>query len=149
VLVRQATLSDLGPLLELYEQLAGAKTSAAPGDRATSTAVLSEILAEPRHELAVATLDGRVVGTLDLLTVPNLTHRGEPWAIVENVIVAEHARRSGVGRALMEHAIESARAAGCCKLQLLSGKHRTEAHLFYRTLGLDAVAQGFKIYFDV
>ena len=148
VLVRQATLADLGRLLTLYEQLAGATTSAAPGDRATSAAVLAEIISDPRRELAVATLEGRVVGTVDLLTVPNLTHRGEPWAIVENVIVAEDARRGGVGRALMEHAIESARAAGCCKLQLLSGRHRTQAHRFYRTLGLDAVAEGFKIYFD-
>ena len=148
VLVRRATPRDLGRLLELYEQLAGAKTSAAPGDRATSAAVLAEILSDPRRELAVATLEDRVVGTVDLLTVPNLTHRGEPWAIVENVIVADGARRRGVGRALMEHAIASARAAGCCKLQLLSGKHRTEAHAFYRTLGLDAVAEGFKIYFD-
>ncbi len=149
VLVRQATLNDLDGLLALYQQLAGEQASAAPGGRATSAGVLAEILADARRELAVATVEDRVVGTVDLLTVPNLTHRGEPWAIVENVIVAADARRRGVGRALMEHAIESARATGCCKLQLLSGKHRREAHAFYRTLGLDAVAEGFKIYFDV
>jgi GNAT superfamily N-acetyltransferase len=82
------------------------------------------------------------------VVVPNLTHRGEPWAIVENVIVASAARRTGVGRALMARLIELARAAGCYKLQLLSGKHRAEAHAFYRSMGLDAVAEGFKIYFD-
>jgi hypothetical protein len=43
---------------------------------------------------------------------------------------------------------ELARTAGCCKLQLVSGKPRAEAHEFYRSLGLDAVAEGFKIYFD-
>ncbi len=48
----------------------------------------------------------------------------------------------------MGHLIDLARAAGCCKVQLLSGKHRAEAHEFYRSLGLEPVAEGFKIYFD-
>ena len=33
-------------------------------------------------------------------------------------------------------------------MQLLSGKHRTEAHSFYRRAGMSAVAEGFKLYFD-
>lgn len=148
VVVRRASPSDLGALLSLYEELAGSKITAAPGDLASSEPALTEILADPRRELAVAVVDGQLVGTADLLVVPNLTHRCEPWAIVENVIVASTARRTGVGRALMEHLIELARMAGCCKLQLLSGKHRAEAHEFYRSMGLEAVAEGFKIYFD-
>lgn len=148
VVVRRATQSDLGALLSLYEELAGTKLTAAPGDRANSEPLLAEILADPRRELAVALLDGQLVGTADLLLVANLTHRGEPWAIVENVIVAGSARRTGVGRALMAHLIELARGAGCYKLQLVSGKQRAQAHAFYRSMGLDAVAEGFKIYFD-
>jgi GNAT superfamily N-acetyltransferase len=146
--VRRASQSDLGALLSLYEELAGSKITAAPGDRARSEPLLAEILDDPRRELAVAVLDGQLVGTADLLIISNLTHRGEPWAIVENVIVASTARRTGVGTALMEHLIELARRTGCYKLQLLSGKHRAEAHEFYRSMGLEAVAEGFKVYFD-
>jgi GNAT superfamily N-acetyltransferase len=148
VVVRRASHADLGALLSLYEELAGSKLTAAPGAHASSEALLAEILADPRRELAVALVDGQLVGTADLLLVPNLTHRGEPWAIVENVIVTSSARRTGVGRALMGHLIALARGAGCYKLQLVSGKHRAQAHSFYRSIGLDAVAEGFKIYFD-
>jgi GNAT superfamily N-acetyltransferase len=148
VVVRRATQADLDALLSLYGDLTGSKVTAAPGDRASSEPLLAEILADPRRELAVALVDGQVVGTADLIVIPNLTHRGEPWAIVENVIVADGARRAGVGRALFGHLIEHARTAGCCKLQLVSGKHRAEAHEFYRSMGLNAVAEGFKIYFD-
>ncbi len=148
VLVRRAVQADLGALLSLYEELVGSKLTAAPADRASSAPLLAEILADPRRELAVALLDGRVVGSADLLVVANLTHRGSPWAVVENVIVAATAQRTGVGTALMEHLIAHARAAGCCKVQLLSGKHRTQAHEFYRSVGLEAVAEGFKVYFD-
>jgi len=148
VVVRRASHPDLDAVLSLYAELAGAKLSAAPGDRAGAEPVLVEILADPRRELTVAELDGRIVGTADLLIVPSLNHHGQPWAIVENVVVAQAARRKGVGRALMEHLIALARGAGCCKLQLLSGKHRAQAHALYRSVGLEAVAEGFKIYFD-
>jgi GNAT superfamily N-acetyltransferase len=148
VVVRRASQSDLAALLSLYEELAGSKLTATPGDRSTSEPLLAEILADPRRELTVALLDGRLVGTADLLIVPNLTHRTRPWAIVENVIVAAAAQRMGVGRALLGHLIEAAQTAGCCKLQLISGKHRAEAHEFYRSMGLVAVAEGFKVYFD-
>jgi len=148
VQVRRATQSDLPALLSLYDELAGSRLTAAPSDPESSAPALEEILGDPRRELAVAVLNGRLVGTADLLMVANLTHRGEPWAIVENVIVASSARRIGIGKALMEHVIEQARSAGCCKLQLISGKHRTDAHAFYADVGLSAVAEGFKIYFD-
>lgn len=146
--MRCATQADLGALLALYVELAGSKATAAPASERAAGAVLADILADPSRELTVAVSGGRLVGTADLLVVANLTHRGEPWAIVENVVVSETARRKGVGRALMEHLIGIARAAGCFKLQLISGKHRPQAHAFYRSLGLDAVAEGFKIYFD-
>ncbi len=148
VVVRCASEADLDALLSLYAELAGSKITAAPADRASAEPLLAEIFADPRRELAVAIVEGQVVGTADLIVISNLTHRGEPWAIVENVIVADGARRAGVGRALFEHLLEVARTAGCHKLQLLSGKHRAEAHAFYRSMGLDAIAEGFKIYFD-
>ena len=41
----------------------------------------------------------------------------------------------------MGHVIELARMAGVYKLQLISGKHRAEAHDFYRSMSLNAVAR--------
>ncbi len=148
VVVRRAAQLDLGALASLYEELAGSNIAAKPGDHSGCEPLLAEILADPKRELTVAVLDGRLVGTADLLIVPNLTHRGRPWAIVENVIVASTARRKGVATALMGHVTEIARAADCYKLQLVSGKHRSEAHELYRSIGLEAVAEGFKLYFD-
>jgi GNAT superfamily N-acetyltransferase len=148
VLVRQALPQDLCSLLTLYGELAGTRAIAAPGDASTSRSLLAQILADPARHLAVAELDGHPAGTADLLVVANLTHHGRPWAIVENVIVAESARRRGVGRALFEHLIDHARSAGCFKLQLLSGNQRAEAHQFYEEIGLQPLAEGFRLYFD-
>lgn len=146
--MRPALHSDLSELLSLYRALAGEKVSALPGAQETALPVLERILSDPARHLLVAEIDGELAGTADMVVVANLTHHCMPWAIVENVIVAERHRRVGAARGLFDRLIEIARAAGCCKLQLSSGKHREDAHAFYRSLGMGAVAEGFKLYFD-
>jgi GNAT superfamily N-acetyltransferase len=146
--VRRAEQRDLDALLSLYAELAEGDAARLPGERTHAAAVLAAALGDPQRSLLVAELEGVVVGAADLLVVPNLTHRGEPWAIVENVVVATAARRGGVGRALLTHVIALARSAGCYKLQLLSAKHRVEAHAFYASLGLEPHAEGFRLYLD-
>ena len=146
--VRHAAIEDLDRLLALYRALAGEKRSALPGDAEQSRSVLERILDEPTRHLMVAELEGELAGTVDMVVVSNLTHRGMPWAAVENVVVAERFRRRGVASRLFARIIAIAREEGCCKLELVSGKHRTGAHAFYRSVGMSAVAEGFKIYFD-
>ena len=147
--VRPAIVADVPALLDLYEQLAegygdGPGLSVAQGE-----AIVREIAGQPDRALLTATVDGAVAGTVDLLLVrPSLNHHGRPWAAVENVVVGRDFRRLGVGRALMEEAVRRAREAGCHRLQLLSRMQRTEAHAFYRAIGMEASAQGFRLRFD-
>lgn len=149
VLVRDARLADLEQLLGLYAELMdGDRPGAQPSDAAGSRQAMQAIIADPARHLLVAVIDRDVLGTVDLLIAPNLTHHCEPWAIIENVVVAARARRMGVGRALMNRAFALAGAAGCYKVQLMSGMQRGAAHDFYRDIGMGPVAQGFKIYLD-
>jgi GNAT superfamily N-acetyltransferase len=146
-IVRKARRSDLHALLELYLELAEDRSGAAPANAATSEAVFDVILTDPSRTLMVADVDGKVVGTIDLVIVPNLTHSAKPWAVIENVVVALESRRRGIATHLMRYAIDVAQAAGCYKVQLHSGKQRAaEAHEFYGRLGFAAVAEGFKLY---
>jgi ribosomal protein S18 acetylase RimI-like enzyme len=146
VLVREASATDLDALMGLYGQLTGPPREPVREPPPDPHEAIAQIISDPARSLLVAELDGTVVGTVDLLIAPNLTHRAQPWALVENVVVAESARRLGVGRALMQHAMELAREAGCYKVNLISGNERTGAHDFYRSLGFEAIGQGFKTY---
>jgi GNAT superfamily N-acetyltransferase len=148
VSVRQATPDDLSEVLRLYKQLAGDRVEAQPALIAQARALLAEMSAQPGRWLLVGEVDGTVVGTLDLLIVANLTHGGASWAMIENVVVDESARRSGVGSALIEDAVRRCSDAGCYKIQLLSNKRRTAAHEFYGNVGFEAVAEGFRRYLD-
>jgi GNAT superfamily N-acetyltransferase len=144
--VREAVIRDLDSLLGLYEQLTGPLDEPVPEPPPEPREVIAKIIADPARSLLVAELDGPLVGTVDVLIAPNLTHHAQPWALVENVVVADDARRRGAGRALMLRAIEIAREAGCYKVNLISGNERTGAHEFYRSLGFEEVGQGFKTY---
>jgi GNAT superfamily N-acetyltransferase len=144
--IRPAELRDLPDLLALYRELAGGRPGSLPADEATGRPILAEVLAQPGRLLFVAEHDGRLVGTADVLVTANLTHRGQPWAIVENVVVAAAHRRAGIGRELMIRAVEHAADAGCYKIQLLSRNDRTDAHRFYDALGFERSAAGYRRY---
>ena len=146
VVVRPATFADLDGLLGLYAQLAEDRPSSLPAEPALARERFGDIARQPDRILLVAECDGGVVGSADLLIVRNLTHAGDPWAAVENVIVDQAGRRHGVGRALMTEVVRRCDDAGCYKIQLLSRKHRHEAHAFYASLGFEPVAEGFRRY---
>ena len=146
VLVRPAAAHDLSDLLHLYEQLGESPLGGLAADSDKAKSLIEVIAAQRGRQLLVAELEHHVVGTADLLIVPNLTHGGAPWAVVENVVVGQQARRRGVGRALMDDLVRRCKDAGCYKVQLLSNKRRTHAHAFYRSMGFEAIAEGFRLY---
>jgi predicted N-acetyltransferase YhbS len=149
-IIRAATEEDVPRILELYEELV-ITTSEAEQNRNPSLddsrRVYAQIRAMPGHELLVAEEEGEVIGSVVLLIVPNLSHRASPWAVVVNLIVTQQQRRQGIGHQLMKDAIARAREAGCYEIQLSSNKTRDEAHRLYESLGFEASAHGFRLYF--
>ena len=91
----------------------------------------------PGFRLLVATVEGEVVGTYALAIMEKLGKRGTPAGVVEDVAVAPSRQGQGIGRAMMEHAREACRRAGCYKLALSSNLRREDAHRFYDSLGFE------------
>ena len=147
--MRDATEADLPRLVELLAQLSLGAPREAVGPPLLESygRAFQEIEADERQQLFVVEDGGRVVGTVCLIIVPNLSHEGRPYALVENVVVDETERSAGYGELLMRHAIAEARRAGCYKLALTSNKRRPDAHRFYQRLGLRATSEGFRIDF--
>lgn len=132
--IREATEADLPGVLALYAQPGMDNGNVLSPDEAR--ALWQQFARYPSYRLFVAQdAAGDIVGTYALLVMHNLAHRGTPSAIAEDVVVSDAHQRQGIGRALMAHALQQARAAGCYKLALSSNARRTEAHAFYRSLG--------------
>jgi GNAT superfamily N-acetyltransferase len=100
---------------------------------------------DPNQLLAVAERNGDVIGVLQLSFIPGLTRRGMWRGQIEGVRVAAGERASGIGRAMLEWAIEECRRRGCGLVQLTSDKRRADAHRFYESLGFEATHQGYKL----
>ncbi|KJQ53770.1 GNAT family N-acetyltransferase [Microbacterium sp. SA39] len=146
--LRRATPDDADAVIAL---LADDPISAARGDVASDEdrpayiAGLRDILAEPSNDLLVAELDGRVVGTLQLTSVPGMARRGARRLLVEAVRVRSDLRSSGIGSGIMRWVSDSAAPAlGAAMVQLTSDASRIDAHRFYEHLGYVGSHKGFK-----
>lgn len=143
--VRRATRDDVPALVALIaaDQLGAGRET--PDDPAPYLAAFDAIDADANQYLAVAELDGALVGTLQLTYLPGLSHRGGWRAQIEAVRIAEPHRGSGLGSELIGWAIERARQRGCRMVQLTSNASRDGAHRFYTRLGFAPSHVGFKL----
>jgi GNAT superfamily N-acetyltransferase len=150
--IRDARTDDIPRLLELYFQLSGSGQQPEREVRPLvdgHRAALERIVVDPNADLFVLEAEGRVVATYALYVLPNLSHGGQPFAIVENVVVDDALRGRGLGRLLMDHALARARQAGCYKVGLTSNNKRAPAHAFYESIGFEQTHKGFTRYFEL
>ena len=147
LIFRRAISGDLAALVALLADDLIGRERESPGTPLDPcyAAAFSAIDRDPNQLLAVAERDGWVIGVLQLSFIPGLTRRGMWRGQIEGVRVAASARRDGVGRAMLEWAIEECRKRGCGMVQLTSDKRRAAAHGFYEALGFRATHEGYKL----
>lgn len=78
---------------------------------------------------------GEPVSTCTVAVIPNLTHGGKPYALVENVVTGAAHRGRGLASACLGEAEALARAAGCCKIMLMTGSREEKTLRFYERAG--------------
>lgn len=148
LVIREAEADDLPALVALFaaDALGGHGDTTDPAAFDDYRAAFAEILKDrPAVRLFAAELDGRVIGTFQLVVVTSLPGRGARRALLEAVQVEAGLRGRGIGETLVRFAIEDARRAGARSLALTSNKVRLDAHRFYRRLGFANSHEGFKI----
>jgi len=89
----------------------------------------------PDYQVYVAEIDGEIVGTYALAIMDNLAHKGSKSGLIEDVVVSQAYQRQGIGRKMMEYAIETCKGKSCYKVLLSSNLKRENAHSFYNSLG--------------
>jgi GNAT superfamily N-acetyltransferase len=134
--VREAHAGDEASLAELVTELGYPASTDAIARR------FDRLHRDPATWLYVAVAQGRVVGLAALHVMSRLEH-DEPLGRITALVVAEDARGTGAGRALLERVEDAARRQGCAQLELTSGDHRRDAHVFYERLGFSGVSRRF------
>ncbi|HEX7515262.1 MAG TPA: GNAT family N-acetyltransferase [archaeon] len=149
LVIREAVLDDLPGILDLYAQLFANTDQASQNSKELLPEhfnAFSDIEQSPICDLFVAEFAGAVIGTLAITIIPNVSHCGRHWAVIENVVVDERARESSVGTVMMQHAIARAQAQGCFRVVLSSSMDRRGSHKFYRSLGLEPFGYSFSVF---
>jgi GNAT superfamily N-acetyltransferase len=145
--IREATRDDVPAIVALLADDELGRDREDPADPLPDAywAAYDAIAVDPRNLLVVLD-DGEVVGTLQLTFIPSLTFRGGWRAQVEAVRVTPHRRGDGLGRRLLEWAVDEARRRGCHLIQLTTNVARPEAAAFYASLGFARTHAGMKRY---
>ncbi len=104
-------------------------------------AVFRRLERNPDCVVAVAELDGRVVGTATLLIEHKFIHGGGTAGHVEDVAVAADRQGRGIGRALVGYLLQRAAAAGCYKTILDCDRQLVP---FYEKLGFQCRSRGMR-----
>jgi len=104
------------------------------------------IKSSPDNQLWVAEIKGKVVGTWQVTYIPYLSRGGNTRCLIEAVRTARDSRGQGIGRQMMEFALDQARQHGCALAQLTTDKVRPDAHRFYQSLGFQSTHEGMKIH---
>lgn len=97
----------------------------------------AEFLADPRHHLAVALVDGVIAGFASgVHYVHPDAPRPELW--INEVDVAEAHRRQGIGRAVVGALLAHGRALGCAEAWVATEPDNLAARRLYSACGADA-----------
>ena len=133
IIISEATIENIPDVLKLYSQADIDNDDILTVDEAQG--IFEKFNRYPKYSLYVAKIDNAIIGTFELLIMDNLAHKGKPSAIMEDVIVDMNYRSQGIGKKMVEFAMEISRKNGCYKLSLSSNLKRERAHKFYEKLG--------------
>jgi len=148
LIYREAVEKDLRSLVMLFadDPLGASREDTSEPLNPAYLAAFAAISADPNNELIIIENRGKLVGTLQLTFLPNLTRMGSWRCQIEGVRIHRDFRGKGLGTNFFEWVLQRAGQKGCKLVQLTSDKKRIEALRFYEGLGFQATHEGFKIF---
>jgi glucosamine-phosphate N-acetyltransferase len=99
--------------------------------------IFEKINSNPNHIIAVAEVEGKIVGATTLLIEPKFIHGGGLVGHIEDVVVDENYQGQRIGEKIMKYLLEIAKNQGCYKTIL---DCTDDVKQFYEKLGFKHVA---------
>ena len=81
----------------------------------TALKVFNKIDKNPDHIIAVAELDGKIVGAATLLLESKFIHEGGIVGHIEDVVVNKNHQGQKIGEKIIKYLLEQAKSKGCYK----------------------------------
>jgi GNAT superfamily N-acetyltransferase len=144
ILIRRAKESDLRAIEKLLEELADALDNTEGIDTGTALENCERLLNDAGSHFLVAAREGTPVGFINFTVRQTILHQG-PSALIDELVVAEEYRGKGVGRQLVQAAIEKCRRLGCSEVEVSTEKTNLKARKFYKQYGFEEIGILFEV----
>ena len=138
--IRKINIFDANYLYNLYINHLTKSAKAPldePQDMDKFSELLGKLIADPDYHLLVGEIDDKIVSSVTLIVIRNLTHNLRPYALIENVVTHEDFRNKGYASALIERASQIAEENNCYKIMLMTGSKKESTLRFYEKCGFN------------
>ena len=106
-------------------------------DKEKAEEIFEKINSNSDHIIAVAELDGKIVGSTTLLIEQKFIHKGGLVGHIEDVVVDKNFQGQKIGEKIMKYLLEIAKNRGCYKTIL---DCTDDVKPFYEKLGFKSIA---------
>lgn len=110
-------------------------------DKSKAEEIFEKINSNPDQIIAVAELDGKIVGATTLLIEQKFIHKGGIVGHIEDVVIDKKFQGQKIGDKIMRYLLEVAKNRGCYKTIL---DCTDDVKPFYEKLGFRRVANEFR-----
>jgi len=135
--IRRASPIDAEALHNLYFNHLTADPPKEPQNMDIWRKKLADFENSPLYHLLVGEINGRIVSSVTLIVIENLTHNLRPYAVIENVVTHVDYRGKHFAAELMNKASDIAAGLGCYKIMLLTGSKQDSTLRFYENCGFN------------
>lgn len=135
MIIREAKGTDAEQLKALYFEYLTHFPPKEEQNMQQWSALLDKFADDENMYLLVAEEDGKVVSTVQMAIIENLTHNVRPFSVIENVVTHVDYRGRGYASALLKRASEIASERRCYKVFLETGSNKESTLNFYRING--------------
>lgn len=135
-MIREINENDFEDLSRLYTHLHG--NPPIPQNDETNS-LWEQILNDKNHHIIVCEIDNKIVSSCVCVIVPNLTHKQQPYAVIENVVTDKEYRKRGYASQCLDYAKQIAKKENCYKMMLMTGSRKRSTHRFYQKAGYNKI----------
>ena len=127
-----ANKNDLPALQELYLNLHDADIMPITSE---TMQLWENILGDSNYYILIGEELGKIVSSVTVVVIKNLTMRMRPHALIENMVTLPEYRNKGYAGVLLQRAVEIAKENNCYRAVFISGAKNESTIRFYANAG--------------
>ena len=134
--IEPATETDLPAVKALLLELLDAVTSTQGLDVEQSIENCRTLLKDPTHYMLMARDKDSILGFINFTTRRTIMHTS-PSGLIDELVVTGSSRGAGIGKQLIQAAIQKCRELGCCEVEVSTEMTNEKARAFYKSCGFE------------